>query len=519
MVGTVISTVTSTVWDKQLRISSIRRRTAETEGDLLMSQSNHIPETHVLLVTEQSDSPFATDLEVFASLTTLGPRAAADYLRDNAVALVLLDQAFDAALQSAQSLVPLLGDTPLFLVSDQADSETLDAVLEAGGDDVWLRPVAARNAQRYLAQHHAPRTIGDLGLYQAALDNALESVVITDAQLSKPGPRIVYVNQSFQKMTGYSYDEAIGKTPRMLQGINTDHDMLGRLRETLERGQRFEGETVNYRKDGQPYVVEWNITPLRNEDGVITHFASAQRDLTERKKLGQTLQQISGTLQETRSALGLEPEIPDSAPELTYQVSTREDAIDLTRLSNTLQRLLRRAKMNRELQGRIENKGGARDLLHTLGLIEPSGALHLADAGVIYLSRGRIVHVAHTEYRGRDALRALLSVNEGEFRLEPDVTPSQQSLDLSLLGFVLEQDREEKYDEAQPKQRIVVPSIAAALALITSAGRHEHFQVESEYDSDADKTYVAFRSDGVSVISLTGTVTDVPKDALRTQPS
>jgi two-component system cell cycle sensor histidine kinase/response regulator CckA len=109
--------------------------------------------------------------------------------------------------------------------------------------------------------------------------------VITDAALDSPGPRILFVNPGFTQMTGYSAGEVIGKTPRMLQGPLTDRNVLRRMRETLSRGEAFEGEAINYRKDGTTFQMEWQIAPLRNGGGAITHFVGIQRDITQRREL------------------------------------------------------------------------------------------------------------------------------------------------------------------------------------------------------------------------------------------
>ena len=76
-----------------------------------------------------------------------------------------------------------------------------------------------------------------------------------------------------------------GKTPRILQGPGTDRTVLDRLRQNLERGEGFEGEAINYRKDGTEFDVQWQIAPIRNASGTITHFVANLRDITERKRL------------------------------------------------------------------------------------------------------------------------------------------------------------------------------------------------------------------------------------------
>ena len=135
------------------------------------------------------------------------------------------------------------------------------------------------------------RTEVSLRLLESAVEQTKESIVITDADLDLPGPRILFINPAFTKMTGYNEAEALGKTPRILQGPLTDKAVLSRLRENLERGKVFEGETINYRKDGKAFNLEWQIAPLRNTAGKITHFVAIQHDITERKRLeGQLFQ-------------------------------------------------------------------------------------------------------------------------------------------------------------------------------------------------------------------------------------
>ncbi|MFY9293423.1 MAG: HWE histidine kinase domain-containing protein [Methylorubrum rhodinum] len=123
----------------------------------------------------------------------------------------------------------------------------------------------------------------DLRLLRAAVEASGEAIVITSAELEEPGPRIEYVNPAFTLMTGYDAHEIVGRTPRLLQGPGTERGVLERMRAALLAGEPFQGEAVNYRKDGSTYTVEWLITPVREDDGRITHWVSAQRDITERR--------------------------------------------------------------------------------------------------------------------------------------------------------------------------------------------------------------------------------------------
>jgi PAS domain S-box-containing protein len=129
-----------------------------------------------------------------------------------------------------------------------------------------------------------------LRMLSEAVEQAAESVIITEARpLNEPGPQIQYVNSAYEEMTGYSEAEMIGETPRVLQGPETDRDVLDSLREALEAGEKWQGETTNYRKDGEPYRVQWNVAPVRGKDGEIEHWVSVQRDVTEQKEREQEL--------------------------------------------------------------------------------------------------------------------------------------------------------------------------------------------------------------------------------------
>lgn len=115
----------------------------------------------------------------------------------------------------------------------------------------------------------------------AAVHASRASIVITDAELDRPGPRIVYANPAFEAMTGHPAATLTGRDPRLLQGRATARAVLDRLRADLARDGRFEGETVNYRADGTPFVMSWRIASVPDERGVTTHYVAIQDDVTD----------------------------------------------------------------------------------------------------------------------------------------------------------------------------------------------------------------------------------------------
>lgn len=118
-------------------------------------------------------------------------------------------------------------------------------------------------------------------LFQALASLNFESIMVTEPT-DKPGAsRIVFVNEMFTEMTGYSADEVIGQTPGVLQGTRTDPEVLERLAEDLSAGRTFHGQTINYRKDGTPFEIEWKVTPVLDDASKVTHYVAVQRCIGE----------------------------------------------------------------------------------------------------------------------------------------------------------------------------------------------------------------------------------------------
>lgn len=109
---------------------------------------------------------------------------------------------------------------------------------------------------------------------KTALESSFSSVMLTRADA---GYSVRYVNPAFTELTGYRYDEVVGKDPSILHGPKTDRKLMGQLRETIESGLTFHGKTVNYRKDGSEFQMEWKILPIVNSEKQTTHFLAVQR--------------------------------------------------------------------------------------------------------------------------------------------------------------------------------------------------------------------------------------------------
>jgi PAS domain S-box-containing protein len=138
-----------------------------------------------------------------------------------------------------------------------------------------------------------------LELLQTAVARLHDMVLITEAEpLSDPGPRIVFVNDAFVSMTGYTREEVIGKSPRFLQGPATDQVELKRISDSLKRSHAVRSELINYNKKGEPYWIELDIAPIVDATGRPTHMVAVERDITERKKSEQEIMRLYAELED-----------------------------------------------------------------------------------------------------------------------------------------------------------------------------------------------------------------------------
>jgi PAS domain S-box-containing protein len=113
-------------------------------------------------------------------------------------------------------------------------------------------------------------------LFQTVAGLAFESIMVTKASSDHTNSVIIYVNQAFSNLTGYSAAEVIGKTPGLLQGPKTERGVKERLSDDLKNNRTFHGDTINYRKDGSSFIIEWKISPVMDGDKV-THYVAVQR--------------------------------------------------------------------------------------------------------------------------------------------------------------------------------------------------------------------------------------------------
>jgi sigma-B regulation protein RsbU (phosphoserine phosphatase) len=128
----------------------------------------------------------------------------------------------------------------------------------------------------------------ELGKLSSAVERTTDPILIASANGT-----IEYVNAAFEKVTGFSAQEAIGQTPRILKSGVHSQKFYRRLWDTILAGRPWWGTFVNRRKDGQLYFSEASIAPIFSTKGEITHFVSVERDITERKQTEKKLQEFA----------------------------------------------------------------------------------------------------------------------------------------------------------------------------------------------------------------------------------
>ncbi|MBK0391829.1 GGDEF and EAL domain-containing protein [Ramlibacter algicola] len=153
----------------------------------------------------------------------------------------------------------------------------------AGGMAIHLSDVSARRKSQE-----------QLRLLEGSISRLNDIVIITEAgPFGEPGPRIVFVNEAFERRTGYDREEVIGRSPRLLQGPNTQRRALDQIRAAMEEWRPARVDLINYRKNGEPYWVDLDVSPVWDRERKLTHWVAVGRDVTERKLAEEKIQHLA----------------------------------------------------------------------------------------------------------------------------------------------------------------------------------------------------------------------------------
>ncbi len=143
--------------------------------------------------------------------------------------------------------------------------------------DVVLLEFIAANISRAVKQSE---DFEKIHLLNKALEKSPDSVMITDTK-----GKIEYINPTFTKYYGFSYKEAVGQTPRILNSGKQSEAFYKGMWRSIQKGRIWEKEIVNKAKDGTECLVVLTIVPVKNEEGAITHYIAIEKDITEKRQL------------------------------------------------------------------------------------------------------------------------------------------------------------------------------------------------------------------------------------------
>ncbi len=173
---------------------------------------------------------------------------------------------------------------------------------------LWLE-VHAHPTEEGLAVHFQDITQrrqdeAQLHLLQACVERMNDIVVITDVESARAnGPTVIYVNEAFERNTGYRADEVIGKAPRSLQGPQTQRDTLDHISARLAAWEPVREEVLNHTKHGEEIWLELDIAPVADATGRYTHWIEIQRNVTERKRAADAMREQAALLDKAQDAI------------------------------------------------------------------------------------------------------------------------------------------------------------------------------------------------------------------------
>ncbi|MCI0732688.1 MAG: EAL domain-containing protein [Methylococcaceae bacterium] len=201
-------------------------------------------------------------------------------------------------------------EVPFIFVSGTIGEDLAVRSLKSGAQDFVLKgqmhrlaPTVDRELRDVRARRERRQAEQMLRKLSLVVKQAADSVFITD-----PSGCIEYVNPAFEKLTGYSAKEVKGATPAVLRSGLYDNEYYERLWKTIRRGEVFTGTLINRRKNGEMFYEEKVITPLKDEQGRITHYVSTGRDITARVHAEEARSRLAAVLEATPDMVAiLEP--------------------------------------------------------------------------------------------------------------------------------------------------------------------------------------------------------------------
>jgi len=179
-----------------------------------------------------------------------------------------------------------------------SDGELRKVELTAAAAE-WRAEPAAILIIRDISERHERES--DLRVKNRAMDTAPIGITIADA--TEPDEPLIYVNDQFESLTGYTKAEVIGRNCRFLQGEDTDPEAVTTIRDAIEAEEPVSVELRNYRKDGTGFWNHVTIAPIRDADGDVTQYVGFQEDVTDRTERERTLRRFRRAIEAAGHAI------------------------------------------------------------------------------------------------------------------------------------------------------------------------------------------------------------------------
>jgi PAS domain S-box-containing protein len=190
-----------------------------------------------------------------------------------------------SALHLLAACIELKSDVPVIVLSETGDADLALQCVQAGAadfitlDNIQMLPTAVARAvadARALKEREAANDL--VGKLTLAIDQSPASIIFTDTSGT-----IQYINRRFTEVTGYTAEEAIGRTPSIVRSGRNPRAVYSDLWRTIRAGKVWRGELQNRRKNGDLYWDSVSISPIKDSHGVVTHLLGCQEDITDRK--------------------------------------------------------------------------------------------------------------------------------------------------------------------------------------------------------------------------------------------
>jgi PAS domain S-box-containing protein len=298
-------------YDKKLLEKTIRYAIERKQNQELLKQSE---EEYKLLFESNPVPMWAYDVNT-RRIQTANASAILyyGYTREEFCTLTIRD------ILSPEGIVELLQHHGLHKTNARPHKRKDNSVLyaEVVSHDIVLGGIQSRLVAAYDVTERT-KVEGHLRLLESVITNANDAVLVTEAQdIDLPGPKIVYVNEAFTTMTGYTEEEVLGKSPRILQGPKTDKNELARIRKALINHDTIEVDIINYKKNGEEYWANFTVVPVADKGDALTHYVAIQRDVTARKR------------HEEMTREKLERQVKERTRELNEALSKEKELVEL----------------------------------------------------------------------------------------------------------------------------------------------------------------------------------------------